>query len=222
MSVERGSFYTSPRVRNTHPTSLIKAVLFDYGGVVVDGGKVGGLANNLATELEIPDDHAERLMGYGLSMLQRGLISEDEFWEGLEQVHGSPIPATKRDVWASTEDQKPRAEVIAFRDDLNSRGIHTAVLSNTEPNMAAALREHGGYDGFQSLILSCEVGYVKPQLEIYQAALDQLGDIKPDEVLLIDDQEKYLEPARSLGIKTVFAQTPQQLIADAEALINPK
>jgi len=199
---------------------MIKAVLFDYGGVIGHGGRLGMLSNNLAVNLEVPDKHAQRLLDYGFGKIQRGLVDEAEFWRILEKAYGVEVPADKRDIWVKWEDVVPIPEVIAFRDRLKEQGIITGVLSNTEAVVVDMLRRNGAYDGFDQLILSCEVGYAKPDPEIYTFSLERLGVSKAEEVLFIDDQEKLLAPATEMGMKAVLANNPQQFIADASKLIG--
>lgn len=199
---------------------MIKAVLFDYGGVIAEGGKPGMLSNNLAVRLEVPNERAVTLLEYGFDKIKRGLIDEDEFWRILEKAHGTPIPDSKRDIWMKWEDIIPIDEVMNLRKSLQSRGIATGILSNVEPVVAKTLHDHGAYADFEPLVLSCEVGYAKPDREIYELAISKLGELKPSEILFIDDQEKMLAPARELGMQVLLAQATDQLIADVEALIR--
>lgn len=199
---------------------MIKAVLFDYGGVVTHGGKPGMLSNNLAARLEISDEQATTLLGYGFDKIKRGLIDGDEFWRILEEAHGAPIPEASRDIWLHWEDIAPIEEVMGLRQQLQDLGIKTGILSNVEPVVAETLYDHGAYDDFTPLILSCEVGYAKPDPEIYELALSKLGGLKSDEVLFIDDQEKMLAPARQLGMQTLLAESPEQLIRDTKVLLS--
>jgi putative hydrolase of the HAD superfamily len=57
-------------------------------------------------------------------------------------------------------------------------------------------------DAFDALVLSFEVGSRKPQPGIYEAALAALGDVSPSDALFVDDQVRYCDGARALGIDT--------------------
>ncbi len=175
------------------------------------------LSNNLAVNLAIPNERAMTLLEYGFDKIKRGLITEEEFWSILEKAHGIPIPANKRNIWMEWEDIIPIDEVMQLRAGLQSHGLVTGILSNVEPVVAKALYDHGVYSNFEPLILSCETGYAKPDLEIYQIALNKLGSVKTSEVLFIDDQEKMLLPAREMGMQTLLARNTDQLISDVLA-----
>lgn len=56
---------------------------------------------------------------------------------------------------------------------------------------------------FEDYILSFEVGVMKPQPLIYQAALEK-ARFSPSECLFIDDMEENVRAAESLGMKTVL------------------
>lgn len=198
---------------------MIKAVLFDYGGVLADGGRPGQLSNNLAVNLQIPNEHAEALVAEGFERIKRGRISEDEFWHILEKSYGYPIDLQHRNIWANWEELRPLQEMHELRDDLISEGLVVGILSNTEPNVAKLLRDHGAYDNYSPVILSCEVTYAKPDQEIYELAIEKLN-LDPIEILFIDDQLRMIEPAKKLGMQVVHAKSTEQTIRDIRKLIE--
>ena len=81
------------------------------------------------------------------------------------------------------------------------------------------IRAHGGYATFDPVILSCEVGYAKPDPEIYRIAMDRLPGIQPDEVIFLDDRVMCLPPAQALGMRTVLVENPMQAIAATKSLL---
>lgn len=199
---------------------MIKAVLFDYGGVMSDGGRGTELIGRVAANLGVSTERATELVNIAWSPYANGMINEAELWEQIEEEYGSPIPEAKRGVWNTWEVMKPWPEMVEFVKQLRGRGLIVGLLSNVIPATLTEINTHGGYEDFDFLVLSCEVGYSKPQVEIYQLALDRLEGIKSEEVLFVDDQERFLVPARELGIHTILAESQQQVIADVEAALN--
>jgi epoxide hydrolase-like predicted phosphatase len=114
----------------------------------------------------------------------------------------------------------PEMSILVGR--LRKVGYRVGLLSNTIPNTAEEIRSHGGYDDFDFLILSCEVGYAKPDPEIYELAMQQLPGIKPEEVMFVDDIERMTAPATELGIHTIVATSPEQIMDDIESLLVSK
>jgi HAD superfamily hydrolase (TIGR01509 family) len=60
------------------------------------------------------------------------------------------------------------------------------------------------------MVISGEVGHIKPEPEIFQILLDKIG--KPaEECLFIDDSLTNTQQAQKLGFATIQFQSPQQL-----------
>ena len=92
---------------------------------------------------------------------------------------------------------------------LRQRGFRTAVLSNTNfIHWRYSLDNFfnvGGHtidDYFEHVFLSCELGMVKPDRQIYQTVLDTM-DVKPEQVYFIDDSLRNCRGAQALGIHTM-------------------
>jgi putative hydrolase of the HAD superfamily len=85
-------------------------------------------------------------------------------------------------------------------DELRSRGIKTALISNCSHSTRPIVDRLGIEPSFDAILLSFEVGAHKPQPEIYREALRQLGDVPPASSLFVDDQVEYCDGAAALGI----------------------
>ncbi len=55
---------------------------------------------------------------------------------------------------------------------------------------------------YSSIIQFCDVGWIKPEKEIY-VLTTQKARVHPKEILFIDDKEEFLKPAQKLGWNTV-------------------
>ncbi len=191
---------------------MIKAVLFDYGGVLSKGGRSVG--KDIADALNIP---LKKLRYQDLNIqFRRGSITEDEFFDTLNERHNGD--GTLRDRLMNNVALYQKEELVYdLAQKLRGKGIVTAVFSNVYKPTAEKLRSLGLYDGFDPIILSCDEGCAKPDIEFYQIAFDRLG-LQSQEILLIDDQDKCLIPAKKLGIKTIKSLTAEQVVSDAEEL----
>lgn len=199
---------------------MAKAIIFDYGGVITSGGGGNEPAERLASHLHISVERAKGLFYQNWSRFITGEMNEDEYWHEVEANYGESIPAQHRNIWNTWEDMSPRPEVIAYIQRLKSRGYLVGLLSNTIPITESIIREQGGYDLFEPCLLSCELGYAKPDRAIYDELLRQLTDVEPSEIVFVDDQQRCLDPAKSLGIKTVLAKNAMQIIHDVDALLE--
>lgn len=66
---------------------------------------------------------------------------------------------------------------------------------------------------FDVVVASGDVGYDKPQPQIYQFAADQLG-VQPEECLFIDDIPRFCEGAAATGMQTLVFFHPQYALND--------
>jgi len=198
---------------------MIRAFLFDYGGVMTNGGKGNELQARFAANLSIPVYEAARLIAEPWAAFSSGKIDEATFWSDVESSYGAPIPENERDIWNQWDTMKILPEMKSLVLRLKATGYTVGLVSNTIPPTATVIRAHGGYEVFDFSILSFEVGYVKPQVEIYNIALSNLGDITPEEVVFIDDQERCLEPARILGMQTMLVEDPMITVKELELLL---
>lgn len=198
---------------------MIKAVLFDYGGVIADDALGEKLTERLAKSLG-----TDRAVAWGMleplwHQLTRGKITEQQVWGALEKQYGKPIPADMRNIW-NRWDLMPRfPEMLEFVNALKASGVITGILSTTVAPTVADIRAHGGFDLFDPVILSCEVGFAKPDPEIYALAMRLLPGVSPEEVIFLDDRETSLPPARALGMHTVHVENPAQAIAATKVLL---
>jgi putative hydrolase of the HAD superfamily len=63
---------------------------------------------------------------------------------------------------------------------------------------------------FDKWILSYEVGFKKPAIEIYQKAIEW-ASVGPKKILFIDDIKKYVDVAVSLGMQGIHFISSSQL-----------
>lgn len=199
---------------------MIKAVIFDYGGVITSGGNGYELAERLAANLQIPLERAKELVYAPWPDFMTGKINEAQYWQAVEEAYGGPVSTEDRQIWNTWEHMQPRPEMIAFANKLKSKGYTVGLLSNVAPVTEKVIRDQGGYELFQPCILSCTAGFAKPDRAIYDELLRQLPGIKPHEIIFVDDQQRYLDAAAVLGIQTVLAADAPQIIADVEALLK--
>jgi putative hydrolase of the HAD superfamily len=195
---------------------MIKAVLFDFGGVLTEGGKVGGIQQDIAKmcgrspeEIKVEDLHSQFL---------RGQISTKEYFEELNRRYPCASPITPEIFNKVSNIYSRSLPVYDLADRLRNSGIRTAILSNMYSMSAGKLRADGYYDGFDPVVLSGDERMAKPDPAFFKLALDRLG-MPGNEVLFIDDQERFRETVEATGMYFIVAVSPQQIVADTEVLI---
>lgn len=87
---------------------------------------------------------------------------------------------------------------------LKDQGKKLGLLSNADASEIAGWKESPISSLFDSTVFSCEVGFVKPEHQIYEISLQQLS-LAPEECVFVGDGGSHeLEGAKELGIKTIF------------------
>ena len=201
---------------------MIKAVIFDYNGVVKAINKYFFDDVELIFSLSAEEkENAKKTTRDLFEQLDKGLLDEDSFWLKFSQRINKPMPTNVKELSRKlfNEHFELYEDVVNMIKNLKTDGYVTAVLSDTFPYMADITRERNGYDYFDKVYLSCEVGFVKPQKEFYELAVKDLA-VLPGECIFIDDSEGNLLPAEKLGMKTVLAKKPEQIVEDVWAIIK--
>ncbi|MGP0069537.1 MAG: HAD family hydrolase [Isosphaeraceae bacterium] len=134
-----------------------------------------------------PEDFAGRVME--LADLQLGY---DEFVRGWEDIF-----------WIN----EPVARLV---EQLKASGYTLLLGSNTNILHATFFRQRFAttLDRFDRLILSYEVGHMKPSGEFYRACVEASGT-SADSCIFIDDMPENVEGARRAGLEAIhFVDTP--------------
>jgi HAD superfamily hydrolase (TIGR01509 family) len=106
-------------------------------------------------------------------------------------------------------------DAIPFLQTLQSGGVRIGLVSNCIENTRPLLADLGVSELADAMVLSCEVGYAKPDARIYHCALDRLG-VTADVAVFIDDQPSYCAGATAAGLTALqITRSPAQLLAPA-------
>lgn len=192
-------------------------IFFDWDGVVADdpGDEFLG---SLLKQLGATDNQIQEIFETYMSRFMRGQISETEYRSELNKHYGFTIPDSISDEFKKWSGLVANQDVLALVDEVKDKGLRTAVFSNVIEPTYNVLQQAGYYDRFDEIIASCIVGVAKPQVEIYQLALNQLGTTASQSIF-IDDKQANLDPAVEMGFKTILAQNPHQIITDVRQLL---
>lgn len=115
------------------------------------------------------------------------------------------------EMWWAYDDAAP------LLDELQARGVRTAVLSNVGVDIRPVMDRHGLRA--DAVILSCEVGAVKPEPQIFAAALEAL-DARAEETLMVGDAWKDDAGAAALGIRTLILPRTRGRVHGLDAVLR--
>ena len=119
---------------------------------------------------------------------------------GVEPAPGLVADLSRRDAELRRSYVRLCEDTIPFLRRLRSNGVLTALVSNCEDTTRGMLAQLGLISLVDAVVLSCEVGSIKPYPEIYHTALDDLGVAAVDAVF-IDDQPMHCAGAEAVGIR---------------------
>jgi epoxide hydrolase-like predicted phosphatase len=178
----------------------IQAVVFDYGGVLMRTadptprreleqrfGLPPGGANKLVFESPLWDE------------AQLGRVSSAEFWADVGQRLGlsaAEMAEFERAFWAG--DRLDEGLVVLIRR-LRDAGYRIGLLSNAADDLHAVLDQLEVADAFDAVVLSADVGLVKPDPAIYERILARLG-VPAEQAVFVDDLRINVDAARQLGL----------------------
>jgi HAD superfamily hydrolase (TIGR01549 family) len=94
---------------------------------------------------------------------------------------------------------------------LRALGYRLGAVTNrgySGPRFYDEMRELGLADLFEVIVISCDVGYLKPHPRIFQHTLERMG-LRPGETAMVGDNLRAdVEGARTLGMITVWRRPP--------------
>jgi len=196
----------------------IRAVFFDLGGVI------------LRTEYQAPRQHlAEKLgmeyddlvkvvfdseSGYKASI---GAITPDEHWAAVIKRLKRPaseMEAIRHEFFAGDIIDRTLLEFLR-----SLRGAYkTGLISNAWGDLREYIVREKFDDAFDHMIISAEVGAVKPEAKIYKIALEQAG-VQANEAVFVDDFAVNIEGCEKVGIKGILFRDPDSAIRQLKALL---
>ena len=187
----------------------LKAVIFDFGGVLVRT-RSQHLRQTWEQRLGLRRGEASELVFGGESgrAAQHGWISDAEHWSFIQRRLGlddATLAQFRRDFFA---EDGIDTDLLAYIDRLRS-GYQVGLLSNASTSARRFFTESGIAAHFDAITISGEEGVMKPDARIYRIALGCL-DVKPNEAVFVDDFNENVIAARALGMAGVHFADPQQ------------
>ncbi len=197
----------------------VRAVFVDFGGVIMRTEDKGP-RSRLAERLGMTSRDLEKIFFESDSSLKasRGEILEDDHREAVAKALGA----------SRMEGEKIFAEFfsgdrwdVALLDFLRSLRPERKVglISNAWSGLRAIIIGQNFGDVFDEMIISAEVGLVKPDARIYRLALEKL-DVQPAESVFVDDMLINVEAARSVGLNAIQFTQHEKTLEELKQFLN--
>lgn len=200
-------------------TSPIKAVIFDFGNVLLEWNPRFVYRHFFPNDAEGMERFFQEVsfMEWNLQQDKGRPFAEGVAVLSQQFPHHSRLIQAYHDHWIDSVGESITGTVEILRQ-LKHVGFSLYGLSNWSAETFPYAREkYNFFDLFDDMVISGEVGHVKPDPEIFQILLGKIGS-PAQECLLIDDSLPNLHQAEKMGFAVVHFQNPEQLAATLQDL----
>lgn len=144
-----------------------------------------------------------------------GYLTRDEYARRI----GSIVGMNEKRVREAIDQQHIRNEPLIAYAKLLKRTYKIALLSNVGSEvMDRIFTDKEMSVLFDAKVLSCEVGIVKPDRQIYLLTAKQLG-VMPEECVMVDDREDFCAGADAAGMIPILHQSNHQTMHTIDKLL---
>jgi HAD superfamily hydrolase (TIGR01509 family) len=199
---------------------LYRALLFDLDGTLAETDSL-----HLPTWVDVLRPHGievdeefyrDNISGRSNSKVVEDLLPDLSTEDGRDLTDAKEASFRER-----AHELEPLPGLIDFMREAQDRGLSLALVTNAPgKNVEAVLLALQLDDFFDVVVLSDEVGPVKPDPAPYRAALEKLG-VVPGEALAFEDSTSGIASAVGAGIPTVGIASTQapETLAEAGAFM---
>lgn len=117
--------------------------------------------------------------------------------------------------WHS-EDEIPYPDAQSTLAALRQKGYKLGIIANQESGVAKRLDEWGMLQYFDVIAASAEIGYAKPDKEIFEKAFELAGCTAQESVMVGDRLDNDVIPAKAIGMGTVWIKNGLAKYQDAQ------
>ena len=179
------------------------SVVFDLGGVLFDWNPRKLLERRYANPAHRELLHESIFRHADWQELDRGTLDEStaiQRFQARTNFPSNEIAALMQDV---RESLTPLEDSWLLLHDLRRRGVPLYCLSNMAASTFVYLQSrYSRWEMFDGIVISSEIGMLKPDREIYEHLLGRFG-LQARRTVFIDDHEPNVIGARSAGIQAI-------------------
>lgn len=187
---------------------MYRAFLFDLDGTLAETDSL-----HLPTWVDVLKPHGidvdEEFYRHRISGRSNGEVVKD-LLPDLSAEEGRDMTDAKE---ASFRERAPELDplpgLVDFLEEVKRRGLATALVTNApHENVEAVLLALELGDFFDAVVISDDVGAVKPDPAPYEAAVERLG-VPPEQALAFEDSTSGIASSVGAGIPTVGIASTQ-------------
>lgn len=185
---------------------MIKNVIFDLGGVLINGKRTlepGDLDISEEERIEINEKFFGELAK---------LDYEDGTIEECYRKSGLTLNENLKNYLVHYYEHKTYNKALINLKNQLSEHYDVYILSNMNREAIEYLKKIHIFDNTKGYVVSQDCGITKPNTKIYRVLCDKYN-LKPDECLFIDDKRKNVNAATNMGMRGfVYEENNDELV----------
>lgn len=189
---------------------MIKAVIFDCFGVLAHDGWLPFRKKHFGDDFERATEATDLN-----KRSNAGFIDYDDFLRQVGEMAGMSAEKARQEI----EDNPVDPELFDYIQKRLRPAYKLGLLSNASEYHLDDIFKPEQVALFDEIVLSYQVGAIKPDPIMYQTIANRLG-VSPEECIYIDDQARYAEGATAIGMNGMQYIDAQTTIAKIEELLD--
>jgi HAD superfamily hydrolase (TIGR01509 family) len=187
---------------------MIKAIIFDMDGVLVD-------SEPFHVEIEKRQFKLNHLVVSEEEHCQYMGVASDVMWSEIARRHSLAVPVKNLIEQNRAESIRYFSELkeipvmpglVDLLKKLRQKSYHLAVASSSFPEVIEVILEKTNLRKyFQVVVSSQEAGKSKPEPDVFLLAVNNIG-INPEECLVIEDSANGIKAAHAAGMSCIAYQ----------------
>jgi putative hydrolase of the HAD superfamily len=198
---------------------MVKNVVFDVGNVLL------WWKPQKAVEQVFPQDDAAPLTQQMFKSdpwkdLNRGLMTMDDLVDLYHRTLGIEKPKLELLMERVKDSLTPIPGSLELLEHLSNKGVPLYCITDNVHEIMDRLREkYDFWKYFKGVVVSADLGILKPAPEIYHHLLDTYN-LKAEECVFIDDYGINVEGAKAVGMKAIAFTDAQSCRAEVLKMLG--
>lgn len=183
---------------------MLKAVLFDVDGTLIDSNHLHAAAwqaafGEFGHEVEL--DAIQRQIGKGGDTLMPEFLSREEIDASGKQIEERYGAIFKERLLGQV---KPFERVPDLMRRIRQHGVRVALALSAKKELLKEFKTIAGIDGLTDVeTTSDDAQASKPNPDIFEAAMKRLGDLSPEDAIVVGDTPYDAQAATRAGLRII-------------------
>ncbi|MDP2887557.1 MAG: HAD family phosphatase, partial [Bacteroidota bacterium] len=194
--------------RKKHTDTMIKAIIFDMDGVLVDSEPFHVEIEKqqfLMNQFSVSDEEHHRYMGVASDVMWRQIAERHSLNVTVEELTGQNRVESIR-FFTELKEIPVMPGLVDLLEKLEQKNYPMAVASSSFPEIIELILKRTDLRKyFQVIVSSQEAGKSKPEPDVFLLAARKLG-VLPKDCMVVEDSANGIKAAQAAGMSCVAYQ----------------